>query len=96
MPKRRSIRRPKRTFSGNHYTTPSNKSMKGHTVDAIFEQSDDVDKETQRSISAKKIMVDGPKPSKTMEKDSNLASLSGYHLLDMEILSKAISSLRCG
>ena len=104
MPKQRSLRRPKRRFCGNQFSNSRPKSTQSDTCDvsgeplassSFVEFEDDI-----ASMSTEKVL---PKPAdeeikigesnKGDEKGSSY--VTGYRLVDMEILSSVISSLRC-
>ena len=95
MPKYRSVRRPKRKFSGNQHT----ESPKVAKKDAVETRAHGENKESlsssRRSISSKKVNLEEPKQSKSSDKQSVNTSVSGYRLIDLEILSELLSSLRC-
>lgn len=105
MPKQRAVRRPKRKFSGNQFTKSSRKTAESvvseepcASTDANGIPEDTEDIASVSSKKAEKLFPEsadeqkGKESSKDGVKDS---SITGYRLVDMEILSSVFSSLRC-
>lgn len=105
MPKQRTVRRKKRRFTGNWYTkSPGNNAEKdviedSHVSSNLIDSPEDA--QQLPSVSARKLLsssdVDEKKCSKTDEytEDFKASSITGFRLMDMEILNDMISSLRC-
>jgi len=97
MPKYRSVRRPKRKFSGNQHTKSPKVAKKDAEETRVLGDNKDASSSSRRSISSKKVSLEEEKESKSSDKHSEFetAFISGYRLIDLEILSEVFSSLRC-
>lgn len=105
MPKQHPVRRPKQKFSGNQFTKSSRKTAESVVSEEPCPSTDanriPEDTEDIASVSSKKAEKlfpesadeqNGKESGKDGVKDS---SITGYRLVDMEILSSVFSSLRC-
>ncbi|XP_032242888.2 uncharacterized protein LOC116621099 [Nematostella vectensis] len=95
MPKNRSVRRPKRRFSGNQHTKLQETSPKIAKKDDVDETRVDVNTSSRRSVSSKKLSKDVPKLSTSFHEQSGEPFITGYRLIDIEILSEILYSRRC-
>ena len=97
MPKSRTVRRSKRRFSGNQHSNSKRKEQEKIEEDATVKgRGRPSTTESKLSISSKKISdLDKPKPSELKEDVLDDLNITGFRLLDMELVSQAFSSLRC-
>lgn len=64
MPKYRSVRRPKRKFSGNQHTKSPKVAKKDAEETHVLGDNKDASSSSQRSISSKKVSLEEKKESK--------------------------------